>query len=368
MKNATKSMLLSAGLACIAMSCAKNNELQPIATVKQVEQISAANGRLVFSDYTAFNKTLEELHVLSEQKDGPMKLTDWENKFHFVSLRATGVTEGAHLEQLQTNSKPTPATDLLNSFGFPITYATLINANGEYQIGQHIYWYHAGFKYQASSESELTAIKQNPASAKVKFKAGSVPLNNPKMLAKIGRALGPGAVANATTATQDPECDDKYNTGSFYLNGDPGSQRRIIYGINVFTDDQGEDPSGYFHMYQTSLNLRIKYEYYANRHGSWYSADGQTFNWQTNFSYNATSSMPYQYPASPTHTGYVNTSGSFDSSYAYIQLGSDQITTTTVDPYESTAQIQWNFDITGTIQGYPSASPSQGYNVNGSLW
>lgn len=358
-------LLLTATLSGLLMSCSKQNDVQPAAAATTVAPDASApiklvNGRLVFSDLKALNQTREALASLGRGKTSAQDLAAWESALRFTSLRTAANAENAHLEALETQGMATPAHELMVKFGFPISYASLISPSGEYQVGDKIYWFHAGSKYQASSEDELAAIKQNPAAAKVKLLAGYKVLPNANGLPKNTEAR--------TIADNDPYCDDKYSS-YFNLNNDGGSQRRTIYGINVYTEDDGVDYGGFYHFWQTSLNLFIKFEYYSNGRRKWYPADGQTFLWNTNFSYDATPSIPYQNVPATTQNGSANYQNSFSNGVASITLASQQLVTSTVDPYLNQGQITWNFQIGGSIQGYPSVDYAHNYVVNsGVLW
>lgn len=359
-----KSLLLTAGLSTVLMSCSKQEDVQPIATSITAipstnAQVKIVNGRVVFADLTALNQTQDALNKLGNSQASTQALADWEKNLGFASLRAAASSEDSHLEALETQGVPTPAHDLMYKFGFPLTYASLINPVGEYQVGGKIYWFHDGLKYQANSEEELAAIKKNPSAAKVKLSAGYKTIKNTKGL--------PTGETNRTIAGDDPYADNKYNH-EFTITGESGSRRRTIYDINVFTDDRGTDYGGFYHFWYTSLNLQIKYEYYSYGKRKWYPVN-ETFNWTTNVSFDATPSIPYQNTPAGTQRGSANYTNSFSNGIQVLTLASQDLTTSTVDPYLNKGQISWNFEIGGSIEGAPNRDSYNLYRVSsGTLW
>lgn len=346
-----KAVFLTAGISSTLMSCSKQEDVQPVATSTAVTpdagaQAKVVNGRVVFANLTALNATHDALAKLGNSQAGVQALADWEKSLQFKSLRAVAKSEDSQLEELETKGIPTPAHNLMYKFGFPLSYASFLNPAGEYQVGNKIYWFHDGVKYQADSEQELASIKNDPSSAKVKLSAGST---------KVDRKGALGGDANRTIADDDPYADNKYNK-EFTITGESGSKRRTIYDINVFTDDRGTDYSGFFHFYYTSLNLQIKYEYYSNGSRKWYPMNNETFNWKTAVTFDATPSIPYKTGSGPaaTQRGSANYQNSYNNGIAVITLASENLTTSTVDPYLNKGQIKWDFEIIGNIEGYPN--------------
>lgn len=136
-------------------SCDKNQSIEPIST-QHNDEVKVVNNRLVFSDERSFLKIRDGLW----QKK-PQELDDWEKNHAFVSVR-----------KLPVMSEKDTIPNLKEEFGFPESYATLINTKGEYQIGDKIYWFNKGFKYQVESEDELKKVKKNPNICLAKFTAG----------------------------------------------------------------------------------------------------------------------------------------------------------------------------------------------------
>lgn len=178
----------------------------------------------------------------------------------------------------------------------------------------------------------------------------------------------PASTTSRVTEGDDPYADNRYNNYYFNLHNDPGSQRRIIYDIHIYTEDDQEEPGGFYHDYYTVLYLQIKYEYYANRHGAWYPADGQLFDWQTQIDYDATASIPYQASTTTTRYGNLYQSNSYQNGIIMLPLADSHLTSTTAQQV-GTSDIRWNFEINGSIQGHPDDDAGRNYLVNASpLW
>ena len=362
-----KAVLLTASISSTLMSCSKQDDVQPTvtdtaATPSKDGQVKLVNGRIVFTDVAALNTTRDALAKAGSTADGTKALIDWEKNLRFSSLRAAATAEDIQLEALETKGTPTPAHDLMTKFGFPTSYAALINPAGEYQVADKIYWFHDGMKYEAASEQELAAIKENPATAKVKVAAGS-------RIIKSLKGTAPDQ-AHRTIASNSPDSDGKYYY-PYYQNNDQGSERRIKYVIAVYTEGGDYVSGGFFRTWYTQLNLQARHEYYSRGKRTWYAVGGQPFVWTVNVYYDATASAPYQTQNPyPTRNGSVNQQFNFDSgTTGNIVLASQNIITTTVDPNFRIDSIKWNFEINGSIGGYNANDRTYGtYNVSGLLW
>jgi hypothetical protein len=353
-----KSLLLSFGLASTLFSCSQKEQIQPAATVLSDTALSSsvkvANGRLVFANMTAFEQTYNDLTKLK----GNEPFATWEKQFQFSSLRAASNVEIAHLEELDSQGKHAPAYELMNKFGFPVAYSSIINSNGEYQVGDDIYWFHDGFKYLAKSEDELAAIKSNPSTAKVKFSAGSKSISVKKVSNVGDRTYGYGQFS-----------DDKY-IYPFSLTNDSRNRRRIIYCAYVYKEAQGERQPGFF-FYKSEIYIRIKYEYFSDGTGNWYQAKGQNFTYNANFSYDATCSAPCVGIPFTTKTGRINEQVSFDTGLWDLRLATENFTEATNCAYNGSNvdNIRWDFEVYGTISSYPAAYfPGTQYTQTGTLW
>jgi hypothetical protein len=340
-------------------SCSLKEEVQPAQEVQPTAQklatgIETVNNRLVFADQKTFEQARTILESIGTHATSDKELASWEQALHFTSLRAVAAVESSKLEQLEANGTPTPEYDLLDSFGFPSSYAAIISPAGEYQIGDKIYWFHKGFKYQANSEEELVRIKQNPEQATAKFQAG---LSKNKV----------GTNANSRVASNNPDADDKY-VWNFYITGESGSYRRSMYATRIYTEDQGY---GFVngvnsHFFRSSVLLVIKFEYYSYGKRKWYPV-GQDFTWQANVNFTGNAFYPGQPPFPIIYDSSVSQSGSFSNGYFSLNLAST--TTLTTPSSTSSGDIGWSYQITGSLNGYPTSDPVHNYYVNNSpLW
>lgn len=350
-------------LASALISCSKTERIEPnvAGTTDITSSVKVINGRMVFADQKALDQMRNKLSELSEKADGAKALAEWEKDMRFTSLRASADNEMLNLEALQTVGSPTPAFDLVSDFGFPAYISSIINDAGEYQVGGKIYWFHDKIKYQADSESELLLIKQNPSLAKVKLKAGLTNTNN---RGSSKNKLENPIATNFVSQGVDPYAANGFTSPTFNLNNDPGSQRRIIYDLHVYAEDDGWYNS--VHYFYTALYLQLKYEYYSSGRRGWYPAVGQKFNWQTDLSVRG---VPYiQNQLNTIYGGYVSLkqSGSTDQGISSINIIGYQLTS-----YGNTQtnNIVWGIDGGGTINGYPDIDPAHPFAVsNSSLW
>lgn len=360
-----KAVLLTASISSTLMSCSKQDDVQPAATSAVTPskdgQVKLVNGRVVFADLAALLATRDALDKAGNSQNGAQALVDWEKSLQFSSLRAAAKAEENQLEALETKGTPTPAHNLMAKFGFPTSYASLINPVGEYQVADKIYWFHDGVKYEASSEEELAAIKQNPASAKVKLAAGY-------RIIQSSKGTAPDQ-ANRTYANNSSDLEGKWYYG-YYQNNDPGSERRIKYITFVYTEQQYTFGSAVY--WNTGVYLQAKHEYYSRGKRAWYPVGGQPFNWTVNVSFDATVSTYYQGNILNTYStqyGSINNQVQFDSgSYSTFAIASANVTTQT-NLNQSSSDIRWNYEVNGSISGYNVNDPTYGtYNISGLLW
>lgn len=340
----------------ILNSCSSKQEVQPVENeVVNAADIKVVNGRLVFADQKAFDKTRTALEEIGKKATSTPDLIDWERAQNFVSLRAVASSESAKLEQLESSGTPTPEYNMMVSFGFPTFYASIINPVGEYQIGNKIYWFHEGFKYQADSPEELVLIKQNPAQAKLKYQAG------------LYKSHAEGGTTNRVTRGPDPYSDEKH-VKYFYITGESGSYRRTMYSASVYNEDQGYGfvLGTYSHFIRTNLNLLIKYEYYSFGKRKWYPAEGQNFLWQANVNFTGNALYPGQPSFPQIYNSSVNQAGSYSNGLTTLNMA---VATVTTSSSTGTGEVGWNFEITGTLNGYPANDQINNYYVNSTpLW
>jgi hypothetical protein len=194
--------------ASLLSSCSKEpvSPASSAVTAKQAADVRLVNGRVQFATLEAFERERTQLRKLQDAAG----LDSWESSLGFTSLRRHALGE----EQ---------AANLQRRFLFPVFYATFINEAGEFQVGDNIYWYHEGFRYQATTEQELAAIKANPAQAQAKTPAGGLVIA-PKGLAPTATPGG------ATERVQDSgdSLDKKYTFST--------TAGIISYGTIVYTE------------------------------------------------------------------------------------------------------------------------------------
>lgn len=347
------------GAAFTLNSCSQKQEVNPSsqAPVSKAD-VQVLNGRLVFADQLTFDRLQETLVQKSHLKTSEQELAAWEQGLHFTSLRTTAAKEVAHLEALETAGQPAPSYELLESFGFPDTYAAIINPAGEYQVGAKIYWFHKGFKYEASSEAELAAIKHEPTQAKTKYEASS-------RIVKEGHPATQGTAR--TYQTDDPYAYDKYVSPDFNYRNDPGSRRRIIYATRVFSQNVGSSFNSqnvYTQYWKSTVSLLIKYEYYSFGRQKWYPAGGESFNWSAMINkFTGNSYIDYNqnpYPGYAEFASYLQ--GNFTNGLLSIELGN---TTMAVDANQPTTSrnVYWSFEIAGGILCSPQYDSAHYYSV-----
>jgi hypothetical protein len=196
--------------ASLLSSCSKE-PVSPDAsavTAKQAADVRLVNGRVQFATPQAFERERTQLRKMQDAAG----LDSWENNLNFTSLRRHTLSD-----------EQGAAAGLQQHFLFPVFYATIINEVGEFQIGDNIYWYHDGFRYQAANEQELAAIKANPAQAQAKTPAGGVFIT-PKGLSTTPNPGG------ATERVQDSgdSVDKKYTYST--------TAGLISYGTVVYTE------------------------------------------------------------------------------------------------------------------------------------
>jgi hypothetical protein len=357
----------------LALSSCSKEQLTQSDTPVVVNQadVKVANGRVVFANLQAFTKVEASLGKMSFEE-----LDQWEQNLKFTSLRKVADTQSRHLEQLQNTGEPTAAFDLMQSFGIPTFYATAISPSGEYQIGDKIFWFHEGYKYEATSEQELAQIKQDPSAAKEKSWAGI------QVVSKKALPVKGGAPIFTTNAVQSSllECDDKYVSNTFNYDSDGGSQRRAIFGTHIFTEYINTTSGvGTWH---SIFYLRSKVDYYSSGRNAWYSADGsnRTTYYDVHFTGSAArkgyESYATNVTADQTNPFFTfNGDHNLDFSLADVQVQAPRVYDGSTTLYSSDpVYVYWNFQMTGSIRtvvGSANRSDNYTYSVGGSgvpLW
>lgn len=257
--------------------CSKHND--PIESVKVTENVPGLKvqaDRLVFTDNNSFIQIQKALSSMNTHQ-----LDSWEKQLGFHSLRSLDIT------------KQDPSTALMNTFGFPNQYATLISQQGEYQIGNRISWFHEGFRYVAHSEEELAAIKANPSVATERFSAGVKQANSLINISTENQgstSAGNRVIRNSDNTTGDA----KYGNFEFILNGDKNSRRKLNFSSVLYVEYVGDKmehgPQAF--PYYTSIYINEYYEWYSRGNNRWYRCDDYprftTYNLSTTFSVQGT--------------------------------------------------------------------------------
>lgn len=342
-------------------SCSEKQDVNPSSPASTaIAQVKAVNGRLIFVDQKAFDQVQEELFQKTRHENGSQELDAWEKSLQFTSLRAAARREDAHLEELEIAEKSTPAHDLIDKFGFPDSYAVLINRDGEYQIGAKIYWYSQGFKYEVGSETELSAIKREPTLCKIRFKVESYIVKSSRLK---GSFTPSGTTASLTSQSNNPYAYDKY-TSNFNYQNDSGSPRRIIYATRVYTEYKGSSfiSGKNTQIWYTSVSLLIKYEYYSFGRGKWYPLSNEPLNWKVSINFTGTDYIPYNQFNS--YSSQLNTylQGNFTNGLRSIELA-NQTLYADANYSLSSGSISWGLQIIGYVDCDPQYDFAHRYLV-----
>ncbi|QDK81878.1 hypothetical protein EXU85_26015 [Spirosoma sp. KCTC 42546] len=346
----------------LAMSCEsiKPNDVQPTnsAVGASSQKYKVENGRIVFKDVSSFTEIRNGL-----VNKTPTELLQWGEKTGLESIGAT------YLKGTDDN-----AIKMMDSFGFPIALAMIINLNGEYQIGNRIFWYSDGFRHEASSELELKSIKHDPAISKNKYSVGARIIEQRNVKDKSARTT--------YSRMESQDRDNKYMQ-ILTLVGVP-QRRRHIYSTKIFTESY---VSGYPSTGKkfTALDFGIYLEYETKDFwGNWVwrqSADYRRIDYD--FYLNANCGV--NGTINPTVAGLYR-SHTFPTQHIVAGLYTTQVYLTTlaaVDLYYENLggslsadddAVLWNYSIDGSIsQGNPGYTTDLGqpatYTVSSSvLW
>ncbi len=211
-------------------SCSKKEDVQPVSSQAQTDAGTDArieNGRIVFKDLETFNMVRTELAELT-----PSEAETWKSNFNFVSLE----------KALITSEGDNPTLEDLQKFNFPAAHLWYLNEKGEFQIGETIFWYHDGYKYEANGEDALKLIKENPALCKNKSKAG-------------GEVILIDAPSNARTSTAVLGTYGLDARHQYQFNA--GGQRKYVHELVTYRETYIVDA--------IYLYLRIKMEYKGSK-------------------------------------------------------------------------------------------------------
>ncbi|RTQ53634.1 hypothetical protein EJV47_02540 [Hymenobacter gummosus] len=318
-------VLLAASLAGGLAGCAKQDEdVAPTAKLSvATSDIRVVDGRLVFKDYQSFTKALDELKNRPEAE-----LTAWEKARGFSSLR---------------RSDEAAASSLREEFGFPQQWATLINARGEYQIGNQYFWYHAGEKHEFNFLADMQAVQRGQSVAHFASAAGRTPVSS-------------SSTASRTTMETNSGRDGKYQY-DFCMWGNCGSRRKIVYETYAYAD-YNSSAQGYF----TTLLLDVKLEF-RNSKGQWRVA-GETRDVNVAISGDAFAYTDY---------GYCQTSYSAPIYVNYSSQSNSNSSLTLSQGFVSScgapARVYWNFSVNGSINSWITSDPGNAFPISGTdLW
>ncbi|MDI9878168.1 hypothetical protein [Flectobacillus longus] len=239
----------------VLLSSCTNDLIQPQenpVNSTQNDKVTVEKGRLVFKSIEHFNKVVASLEGKTQEE-----LNAWEKQNSFVSLRSIN------------NSIQDTESKKLSLFNFPSYYETLLNADGEYVIGENLVWFNNGQKHFIPNRDEkvLSEVKLNPSLSKIHGAVGIVK----------SEILNPEIKTDASNWS----FGNAYNVYVKYFNqwGDSGSKRRSTYQFNIWRDYNWEDNAAVY--YFDRIFVKVIYEY----QGSQWRRAGEPRKISWNFSY-----------------------------------------------------------------------------------
>jgi hypothetical protein len=155
--------------------------------------------------------------------------------------------------------------DGFNLSDFPAGYADMLNQKGEIQVGDTLVCYAAdGFKYfiPDGDENLLANITTNPAAIPLKYEY------RPKQVSLLTGSWDAKGVKQTQNRQFSPNSIDARYQRVYYVNGEAGSKRKIVYEMAFFRDNWWGYSS---YVSQTKLKL----EWWSNGSNSWQPA-GET--------------------------------------------------------------------------------------------
>ncbi|HEX8657091.1 MAG TPA: hypothetical protein VF690_06135 [Hymenobacter sp.] len=335
MKKQTNLFIASALITCAAFgslsSCSKREMEVASDGIAIVADVKSVDGRLVFKDFEVFKQTIDKLKTKSDAE-----LLEWEQSLKFTSLRSSS---GEGQEKLKAE------------FRFPGAYAAIINSQGEYKIGDKLYWYHAGKKHQFDSVADLEAVQKGRDVPHVTLAAGYKVVDTKTERASTTKSAARLGHNNSSGS------DARYQY-QFNLWNDAGSVRKIVYETHIYTE-----LNSYNYQYHSILVMDLKLEYKGGN-GSWRNAgDLRTVDAQFSGVASAyTSSTQAQLKSGPISVSLNRQSNSEASlwlmdCYAF-----------SANVYNTT-DIYWNYTINGRISSWVGSDTGHTYTVQGNdLW
>lgn len=335
----------------------KPNDVQPLVGVA-APNYKVENDRIVFHDDASFRQLRDEL-----LKKNPADLLAWS--------KATGIKS---LGASYLNGTEDSSNEMVNSFGFPLGLAMIINTKGEYQIGNKICWYHEGFRHEAADEQGLANIKSNPENSTSKFIAG---------VRKIEKVI-PDKSARVYGRKERDSRDNKY-TQILSLIGVP-QRRRHIFSTSIYTERYVSSYPNSI-QYFTALDFGIYLEYETQDFfGNWVwrqTQDNRQINYDLQL--DAICTVPNSTGVSSSAPNFVGISkriqdSSFRNSVYLTTLAAADmwVQRDPVISYDDDS-AEWDYTITGSISqentgntipgqgGAPGPQPAV-YAVSGNLW
>ena len=217
-------------------------------------------GKLAFADTASFYSMLDAVARMDEAE-----LAEWEETYDFPSYRR--LLEGAGRDESIVLSEVDQEFER-----FPSNYLTLLNRDGEVQIGEDVVWYDRGVRHfvPADDDALLRAIKLDPSKSE---RTGSYSLSKLSVAAEAeaGESLPEGG---ATTGLRPLTLFnvlgglDAHNQQTFNYLGKSDSVRKYVHELVVFTDGAQPFNDPFFgpgYRYHSTLYLRMKLEWLGRR-------------------------------------------------------------------------------------------------------
>ncbi len=285
------------------------------------DEIKAINGRLVFANLDVYNKTLSEIGKMTQKQ-----VNDWERLMGFSSLRTYNLnnTQNQQLAEI------------------PLTYASLLNAKGEYQIGSLIAWMHTdGYTYfiEKADEKLLKKVQSSPKNATVtKFPFGTknipIKVNSNGLVTTYATIPGNGV---------DARYQYQYSSG--------GITYKMVFEVYSYAQPAlGIGGWGY----SNELLTAVKLEYRQNN-GNWAAAGETSTKTIIGSSYTITCNGT---TLSGGYFGGSQTTGGQGFYYSFNQ---------STPIFSNGSPASWNVNISGNYYEYVSVH-NQTYNVNPATW
>lgn len=255
-------------------SSCKDSLKEVSATKESDVDYKVENGRLVFKDQQVFTNVLNGL-----VNKGNAYWNEWESKTGFTSYRRSGLMNEEN--------------EIIKGFGFPAHYATLLDKNQTYQVGETIVFFDKGYQYFIPKKDEqlLLKLKNNE----------NVDVPKYKLEAKVTEVKD----KNARIAMGTNSVDARYQH-QWITDGGGNNQRKTVYEIATVTYGCGSGCA------PTLLLLtRIKL-YWKNSKGQWLPMGETTEKRISNLSYSFTYTSPFGSTFTRTGSG-INVPTQVDS-------------------------------------------------------